>query len=267
MCGHRHLFKEMRVVEDGHVSFGDASKIQVKGQGTISYMQKDGAKGLIENVYFVPDLKSNILSMGQLMEKGYSVFMKDEVLQLKDKKGRLVTQINMAKNRMYKINLVYVLEKCLQVDVEDKASLWHLRFGHLHYGGLHKLLKKKMVYGLPEVDYTNKLCEDCIFGKHARNSFQKKEEYRASSILELVHTDICGPITPESFSDKRYFITFIDDYSRKTWVYFLKEKSETFNVFKKFKAMVEKTTGKFIKALRSDRGGEYNSAEFTSFCE
>ncbi|KAI0494646.1 hypothetical protein KFK09_024787 [Dendrobium nobile] len=124
-----------------------------------------------------------------------------------------------------------------------------------------------MVYGLPEVDYTNKLCEDCIFGKHARNSFQKKVEYRASNILELVHTDICGPITPESFSGKRYFITFINDYSRKTWVYFLKETSKTFNVFKKFKAMMDKTTGKLIRALRSDRGGEYNSAEFTSFCE
>ncbi|PKU79836.1 Retrovirus-related Pol polyprotein from transposon TNT 1-94 [Dendrobium catenatum] len=249
MCGHIHFFKEIRVVEDGHVSFGDASKIQVKGQGTISYMQEHGTKGLIENLYFVPDLKSSILSMGKLMEKGYSVFMKDQVLQFKDKKGWLVTQINMAKNRMYKINLVYVREKCLQVDVEDKASLWHFRFGHLYYGGLQKLLKNKMVYRLPEVDYTNKICEDCIFGKHARSSFQKKAEYRASHTLELVHTDICGPITPESFSGKRYFITFIDDYSRKTWVYFLKEKSETFNVFKKFKAMVEKTTGKFIIAL------------------
>lgn len=149
----------------------------------------------------------------------------------------------------------------------DKASLWHLWFGHLHYEGLQKLLKKEMVYGLPETDFTDKIFEKCILGKHARNSFQKKAEYRASSILELVHTDICGPITPESFNDKRYFITFIDDYSRKIWVYFLKKKSKAINVFKKFKVMVEKTIGKFIRALWSDRGGEYNSVDFINYCE
>lgn len=83
----------------------------------------------------------------------------------------------------------------------------------------------------------------------------------------MIHTDICGPITPESFSGKRYFISFIDDFSRKTWVYFLKEKSEAFKVFKKFKVMVEKATDRHIKAVRSDRGGEYTSTVFMKYCE
>jgi hypothetical protein len=126
MCGYKYLFTEMRVVEDGHISFGDASKIQVKGQGTISYLQKNGLKGLIENIYYVSDLKSNIPSMGQLMEKRYSVFMKNRVLQLKDKKKRVIARVEMAKNRMYKINLCYVRERCLRVNIEDKALLWHL---------------------------------------------------------------------------------------------------------------------------------------------
>ncbi|KAK8318181.1 hypothetical protein V6Z12_A13G158100 [Gossypium hirsutum] len=69
MCGHKHLFKEMRKVETGDVSFGDASKVEVKGQGTVCYLQKDGLVGSIQDLYYVPDLKSNILSMGQLMEK------------------------------------------------------------------------------------------------------------------------------------------------------------------------------------------------------
>lgn len=105
------------------------------------------------------------------------------------------------------------------------------------------------------------------FGKHARASFQKKAKYQAKHPLELIHTDICGPIIPESFSGKRYFISFIDDFSRKTWVYFLKEKSETFEVFKKFKMMVEKATGRHIKSVRSDRGGEYTSTAFMDYCE
>lgn len=267
MCGLKHLFKEIRQVKDGHVSFGDASKIQVKGQGKILFLQKGGSIGTIEDVYYVPDLKSNILSMGQLMEKGYSVQMKDRVLQLNDKQGRSVARVEMGKNRMYKLNLQKVQEKCLQVNVEDKRILWHLRFGHLHHGGLKILAKKNMVHGLPDMDYEGKFCEECVLGKHTRASFQKKAEYRAKEPLELIHTDICGPITPGSFSGKRYFISFIDDFSRKAWIYFLKEKSEAFEVFVRFKTLVEKSTGKVIKSLRSDRGGEYISKTFTEFCE
>jgi Integrase core domain len=89
----------------------------------------------------------------------------------------------------------------------------------------------------------------------------------ATRPLELIHTDICGPITTDSFSVKEYFITFIDDYSRKCWVYFLEKKSKAFETFKKFKVMVEKTTGKKIRSLRSDKGGEYLFNQFKSYYE
>jgi hypothetical protein len=118
MCGHKHLFAEMQEVEDGHVSFGDASKVRVKGRGKIYFSQKDGKEGSIEDVYHVPDLKSNILSMRQLLEKGYSVFMKDQMLHLKDKKDRLAARVEMAKNRMFKLNLRNVRERCLHVNME-----------------------------------------------------------------------------------------------------------------------------------------------------
>lgn len=73
---------------------------------------------------------------------------------------------------------------------------------------------------------TDKFCEGCVLGKQARTSFPREARYRAKKPLELIHTDICGPITPMSLGGHRYFRTFIDDYSRITWVYFLKEKSE-----------------------------------------
>jgi len=117
------------------------------------------------------------------------------------------------------------------------------------------------------MDYINKFCEGYVFGKQVRTSFKKKVEYRARRCLVLVHTDICGPITPKSISDKIYFITFIVDYTRKIWVYFLKEKSEVFEVFKKFKAVVEKITNLYIKALWSDKGQEYMSIPFPNYCE
>ena len=85
--------------------------------------------------------------------------------------------------------------------------------------------------------------------------------------MELIHADICGPITPTSNSNKRYILIFIDDYSKKAWVYFLVEKSEALNFFKYFKTMVEKETGLFVKCFRTDRGGEFNSNEFNDFCK
>jgi transposase InsO family protein len=102
-------------------------------------------------------------------------------------------------------------------------------------------------------------------GKQRRYSFPKVSIWRASGILQLVHADICGPINPISNSKKRYLLTFIDDFSRKTWVYFLVEKSEAFVVFKHYKAKVEKETGACIRALRTDRGGEFTSQDFTNF--
>ena len=124
-----------------------------------------------------------------------------------------------------------------------------------------------MVNGIPNMDFEGKFCEECVLNKHARNSIQKKAEFWAKKPLELIHTNICGPINPESFSEKRYFISFIDDYSQKTWAYFLKGKSEAFKVFKKFKVMVEKEIGRHIKAVRSDRGGEYTSTASMEYYE
>ena len=84
---------------------------------------KDGVMGSIQDVYYVPDLKTNILSMGKLTENSYSIFLKDHLLHLKDKEENLVARVEIRRNRMYKLNLRSMREKCLRVDVEDKASL------------------------------------------------------------------------------------------------------------------------------------------------
>ena len=100
-----------------------------------------------------------------------------------------------------------------------------------------------MVAGLPKFKVSQKVYENCLVRRQHRDPFLKESMWRASNILQLVHADICGPINPISNGKKRYFITFIDDFSRKTWVYFLMEKSEAFSTFKSYKARVEKETG------------------------
>lgn len=123
-----------------------------------------------------------------------------------------------------------------------------------------------MVNGLPKLKSPNRLCKDCLVGKQPRDSFPRKSAWRATQTLQLIHADICGPIKPISNSKKRYLITIIDDFGRKTWVYFLTEKSEAFSVFKNFKIHVEKEVNLFIRGLCTDRGGEFTSREFTDFC-
>ncbi|KAK2990141.1 hypothetical protein RJ640_007543 [Escallonia rubra] len=124
-----------------------------------------------------------------------------------------------------------------------------------------------MVNGLPSIVQPDQLCEGCLVGKQHRHSFPKESISRAKAPLELIHTDVCGPIDLTSLGKNKYFLLFIDDYSRKTWVYFLKQKSEVFSTFKRFKALVEQQNGYQIKAMRSDRGGEFISKEFKAFCE
>jgi transposase InsO family protein len=123
-----------------------------------------------------------------------------------------------------------------------------------------------MVKGLPQIEESDERCVSCLAGKQHRDSIPKQANWRASAKLELVHSDICGPINPQSNGGNMYFMTFTDDYSRKTWVYLLKEKSAAFETFKNFKALVEKESGCSIQCLRSDRGGEYTSNSFNEYC-
>ncbi|KAL4379471.1 hypothetical protein GQ457_02G032120 [Hibiscus cannabinus] len=267
MCGDKEAFVKLDEKVKGNVSFGDSSKVQIQGKGTILISLKDDSHSLITDVYYVPKLKSNILSLGQLLEKGYEIHMKDRCLWLRNQYANLIAKVSMSKNRMFVLNLKTINAKCLKASVENEAWCWHMRFGHLNFGALKMLREKKMVNGIPTISHPNQLCEACLLGKHARSSFPKEATSRATEPLQLVHTNVCGPIKPPSFGKSRYFLLFIDDYRRKTWVYFLKQKSEAFGAFKNFKALVEKESDFEIKSLRSDRGGEFTSNEFNDFCK
>ena len=181
------------------------------------------------------------------------------------KHDQLIAKVSMTKNRMFILNIKYVVTKCLSACMKDDTWLWHLRFGHVNFGSLKFLSSKVIVKGLPLIENTPEgICEGCIIEKHSRASFPKKSFHQARRLLELIHTDIYGPITPASFGGRHYFLTFIDDFNRKIWVYLLKEKREALEIFKKFKALVENQTGCKIKALRSNRGGEIKYLEIKS---
>jgi transposase InsO family protein len=121
-----------------------------------------------------------------------------------------------------------------------------------------------MVIGLPLVSCIDGVCATCVLGKHHQDNFDKRASWHASGPLQLLHGDLCGPLS-SPFSRCKYFLTFIDDFSRHTWVYFLKLKSEVFDKFLAYKAIVEKKFGHQIQRLRTYNGGEYLNNNFTSY--
>jgi hypothetical protein len=148
----------------------------------------------------------------------------------------------------------------------SKEMIWHRRFGHLGTQGMQVLTRNKMVSGMDlEWKQETGFCESCVEGKSHRLPFQHSSGKRADHPLELIHSDVCGKIGTQSLGGGEYFVTFIDDHTRHVWVYILKHKHEVFRRFQEWKAQVEKSSGRQIKALRSDNGGEYTSHEFESY--
>ena len=148
------------------------------------------------------------------------------------------------------------------------VDIWHKCIGHVNEQRLRSMQSKEIVIGLPKfkVDGMHKVCEACQFGKQTKNVFPHEKNI-CKKPLEVVHSDVWGPTKTVSMRGCRYYVSFIDDHTRKVWVYFMKEKSEVFTHFKNFRLMAEKETGLQIKHLRSDGGGEYFSNEFSSYLQ
>jgi hypothetical protein len=123
-----------------------------------------------------------------------------------------------------------------------------------------------MVTGLPPVSCGYGICASFVLDKHHWESFDKCASWYALGPLQLVHSDLCGPLSSPSFSRSKYFLNFIDDFSIHTWVYLLKLKSKVFDRFLAYKAIVKKQSGHEIENLRTYNGGEYVNNNFTSYC-
>eukprot|EP00253_Pinus_taeda_P020671 PITA_20671 len=146
----------------------------------------------------------------------------------------------------------------------SSIHLWHQRLGHMSERGLKILADRKLLPNLRsgKLDF----CKHCLFGKQNKQKF-KTGKHTSKGILDYIHSDVWGPAPTASYGGSSYFVSFIDDFSRKVWVFMLKKKSNVFTVFKQFRALVENNTGRTIKCLRTDNGGEFTSKEFDSYCK
>ncbi|KAM1331831.1 hypothetical protein ACFX2I_044275 [Malus domestica] len=267
MTAHESLLIDIDTNFTRKVKMRDGNIVKATGRGTLVINTKKGRR-CIRKVILVLGLDENLLSVGQMMEHGYFLLFGGTVVEIYDDRSlsNLVTKVEM-KNRSFPLVLKYLEEVSKKVSVTSSMKLWHKRLGHLNMTSLQNMQKDEMVQGIPKMDQCNETCKGCVFGKHHRDSFEAGKAWRVTKPLELIHSDVCGPMKTTTINGNRYFLTFIYDYSRMCWVYFMRFKSEVFTIFKKFKAMVELQSGYQIKRLRSDRGGEYTSHEFNAFCE
>ncbi|WCJ44212.1 Retrovirus-related Pol polyprotein from transposon TNT 1-94 [Euphorbia peplus] len=259
-CSSADLMENYTSGKFGKVYLADDEPLEIVGKGDVSIKTKNGSVIKLSGVRHVPGLKRNLLSVGQLDDEGYCVVFVGG--NWKISKGSMVVA------RGEKVGSLYVTDNvCNSIDVVSEVvntDLWHCRLGHMSEKGIKVLFSKGLLPGLKSADLG--LCEDCIFGKQKRVSFNKGGRTLKKEKLELVHSDLWGPAPVKSLGGAYYYMTLIDDCTRKLWVYFLKKKSEAFDVFRKWKALVENETGLKVKCLRSDNGGEYELKEFKEFC-
>ncbi|CAL1409822.1 unnamed protein product [Linum trigynum] len=274
MTGNKKWFTDLNTSAACTVRLGNNTRLEVAGKGTVK-LTVNQLPITIQDVFYVPALKSNLLSMGQWQEKGLAFLIKHGSCKNFHEEKGLLFETEMKSNKMFVLHATanpvsdQSSIQCLQTSGsrDSPVSLWHRRFGHLNNQSFHMLSKKGLVAGLPQLNGETGVCSVCLVGKQTRQPFPKKSPWRASQRLQLLHADLCGPLTSVSNGGKRYIFTLTDDYSRKLWVYFLTAKSETLGLFKKFKVQLEKETGLPIVCLRTDRGGEFMLNEFQGLCD
>ena len=247
---------------------GTKARVVALAVGTYDLSLPTGLVLSLENCFYVPTVRRNIISIFCLDKKGFAFFIKNSkcniykdnifygyapctsglyVLDADDTSGMPIYNIDTKRSKSNDLNFTY---------------LWHCRLGHINEKRISKLHQNGL---LNSFDYESfDTCEFCLLGKMTKTPFTAQSE-RANDLLDLIHSDVCGPLSLTARGGFQYFITFTDDLSRYGYVYLMKNKSESFEkfkIFKKKKNEVQNQLGKNIKTLRSDRGGEYLSQEF-----
>nr|KYP45103.1 Retrovirus-related Pol polyprotein from transposon TNT 1-94 [Cajanus cajan] len=221
-----------------HITLVDGSKVQATGIGQISPTPSLPLK----SVLLVPGCPFNLISISKLTRSlNCAITFTSDSFLIQDRSTGQTIGVG------YESHGLYYLQSststiCASV---ESPSLIHRRLGH---PSLNKL--KKMVPHLSRLESLE--CESCQLGKHVRTSFPKSIKSRAVSPFDVIHSDVWGPSRVPSLLGHRYYVTFIDDFSRCTWIFLMKNRSELFNIFQSFYSEIKTQFGKVIRILRSD---------------
>ncbi|KAK4384556.1 Retrovirus-related Pol polyprotein from transposon TNT 1-94 [Sesamum angolense] len=263
MTPFREILSNYRSENFGSVSLANEKICDVHGLGDACLIFDNGFKLILKNVRYVPDLAHNLISCSALEEEGLEGKWGKGIMKIM--KGSLTMFKAERKRNLYICTVKY---DCFAAPVlhTNKIDLWHKRLGHISSKGLELLHKQ----GILKEKYENmNFCDDCILGKHHKVHFPSSPSPNSTStcILDYVHADVWGPANIPTHGGNRYFLSIIDNFSRKVFVFLIKQKSEVFEKFKNWKTLVENQTGKKLKALRTDNGLEFCNQQFSTLCE
>ena len=295
----RHVFHTFKPVQGKHdVTVGNEARLPVLGEGTIVLEGSKGAYLKMQRVLYVPDLMCSLLSVRSMTSHGHAVqFDADGVTVIEGRDGK-VAATGTLRDDMYRIDArpvlpgvykryvpigassnnmtfqqrtrggtsdtvgLYVSEGGMS-NVHGTLDIWHRRLSHAGKDKLRLMIEKKFVNGarLLMDDGAMESCPACVDGKLVKAPFRTSKT-ETSAVLEIVHSDIMGPLRTLTRKGAHYVITIVDDFSRYNWAYLVKRRTDFSEVFNKWIVMAERQSGMKLKVLRSDRGGEYMSWSF-----
>jgi hypothetical protein len=241
MSGYRELEKP------SDVKLGDDHRLQAVGSGNVTVKLQNGKDAVLHDVLHVPKMAKNLFSVKAAANRGATTEFTNDACYIR-RNGTEVAR-GTCRGGLYWLTCMTV---CVFACFSGAGSrpvgiqVWHARLGHLNVPDIQKLRSGGMVTGLNIKGPANfqNVCRGCKMGKMSRLPFGNQGK-RYPDVGDLIHTDMCGKMQLESAGRKKYFLTFIDDASRYTTVYFLREKSEALECFKQYVCMIETQKGKW----------------------
>ena len=264
MTGNKDNLINYRSCEGPRVNFGGDGKGDVVGKGDLVI-----GNIKISNISHVQGLRYNLLSVSQFSDKNCTVEFSNEGCKVIDLTSREVKLTGTRKNNIYVADWDSVpTNTCFVAQGGTETSwLWHKRLSHLNFKTINKLARSGMVEGLPnEVFKKDTICDACLKGKQIKSSFKSKAQPSSTRILNLLHMDLFGPVTPLSLSGRKYTLVVVDDYSRYTWVIFLRKKKDTKEKLPELLKRLETEKELSVTKIRSDRGTEFVNKVISEFC-
>lgn len=203
MTGQRSKFASLDEGIQGQVKFGDGSLVEIKGKRSIMLQCKNGEERVLNEVYYIPTLCNNIISLGQLSEEGNKVMLSGDFLWVRDRQEKLLMKVKRSANRLYKIIIETNKPACFLSKVEEKTWMWHTRLGHVNFHAMMLMNVNEMVHGLPRFIQPKEACTGCLMTKQVRKPFPHQTNFKASKGLESIHGNLCGPISPATTAGNR----------------------------------------------------------------
>ena len=255
---HRSDFTDYTPIK-GTIRLGDTSKADQVGLGTVTFRSPQGHKITLSDVLHVPSVRTRFLSAGAILDKNAAILFEPNEFQI------IVDQRCIAKgyreDKLFWLDITDIFLNAHIKGVTAPLHIWHQHMGHMSHAAIEKY-GPKALKGLDLDGSTASapgICAGCEMGKSTRKQFPKSSK-KTDQILEIVHSDLAGPIRDRSIQGSYYIATFIDDHSRHAVVYCLKSKDQFVDALRKFIAWTNTQTSKKLRVLHSDRGGEYIAA-------